>query len=108
MNKAVNLDREDFIIYCLLYAIDSDINIRKQYLAELSLKTDTVSFVKLYNLFQSQDKDIRLSCIKHNKETYIKSIEDISLFIKDLCKTFFSDNRHQDIKESVIKTLEKI
>ena len=53
-----NMKREECLIYCLLYAIDAA-NIKKQNLVQMSLKTDTVSFVKMYNIIQQQDETTR-------------------------------------------------
>ena len=48
------MNREEYLVYCLLYAIDAA-NVKKQNLVQMSLKVDTAIFVKIYNIIQQQD-----------------------------------------------------
>jgi hypothetical protein len=81
------MNREEYLIYCLLYAIDAA-NVKKQNLVQMALKTDSVNFVKTYNLIQQHDeatrKDIIASCrndfdknelIEEIKNTFLLELE---------------------------------
>ncbi|MBO5956129.1 MAG: hypothetical protein J6Q39_01075 [Bacteroidales bacterium] len=77
------MNREEYLIYCLLYAIDAA-NVKKQNLVQMALKTDSVDFVKIYNLIQQHDeatrKDIIVSCRKDfDKNELIEEIKNTFL-----------------------------
>lgn len=78
-----DMNREEYLIYCLLYAIDAA-NVKKQNLVQMALKTDSVDFVKIYNLIQQHDeatrKDIIASCRKDfDKNELIEKIKNTFL-----------------------------
>lgn len=78
-----DMNREEYLIYCLLYAIDAA-NVKKQNLVQMALKTDSVDFVKIYNLIQQHDeatrKDIIASCRKDfDKNELIEEIKNTFL-----------------------------
>lgn len=75
------MNKEDFMIYYLLYAIDMS-NVRKQNLSQIALKTDTTNFVRIYNIIQQHDEPTRKSIIesllkKFNKNDLIEEIKNI-------------------------------
>ena len=72
------MNREEYLIYCLLYAIDA-VNVKKQNLVQMALKTDSVSFVKIYNLIQQHDEATRVNIIASMQNDFDKNelIEEI-------------------------------
>ena len=92
------MNREEYLIYCLLYAIDAA-NIKKQNLVQMSLKVDTVSFVKVYNLIQQHDEETRKNIIANHADLYDKKemIEEIKI-------TFLSE-LEPSIQEKICKYL---
>ena len=92
------MNREEYLIYCLLYAIDVA-NVKKQNLVQMALKTDSVSFVKIYNLIQQQDEATRKNIIASMQNDFDK--EDL---IEEIKNTFLSE-LDLSIQESVIEVL---
>ena len=92
------MNREEYLVYCLLYAIDAA-NIKKQNLVQMSLKVDTVSFVKVYNLIQQHDEETRKNIIANHADLYDKKemIEEIKI-------TFLSE-LEPSIQEKICKYL---
>ena len=72
------MNKEEYLIYCLLYAIDAE-NVKKQNLVQMALKTDSVSFVKIYNLIQQHDEAVRKNIIASMQNDFDKNelIEEI-------------------------------
>ena len=72
------MNKEEYLIYCLLYAIDAA-NVKKQNLVQMALKTDSVSFVKIYNLIQQHDEAVRKNIIASMQNDFDKNelIEEI-------------------------------
>ena len=95
---SVIMNREEYLIYCLLYAIDAA-NVKKQNLVQMALKTDSVSFVKIYNLIQQQDEATRKNIIASMQNDFDK--EDL---IEEIKNTFLSE-LDLSIQESVIEVL---
>mgnify|MGYP003391785950 CR=1 FL=1 len=96
--KTPNMKREEFLIYYLLYAIDAA-SIKKQNLVQMALKTDAVTFVRIYNIIQQQDETARKSIITSNLNNFNKEeiIEEIkNVFLKDF---------EIEIQEAVVKAL---
>ena len=92
------MKREEFLIYYLLYAIDAA-GIKKQNLVQMALKTDAVTFVRIYNIIQQQDETVRKSIITSNLNNFNKEeiIEEIkNVFLKDF---------EIEIQEAVVKAL---
>ena len=92
------MNREEYLIYCLLYAIDAA-NVKKQNLVQMALKTDSVSFVKIYNLIQQHDEATRKNIIASMQNDFDK--EDL---IEEIKNTFLSE-LDLSIQESVIEVL---
>ena len=95
---SVIMNREEYLIYCLLYAIDAA-NVKKQNLVQMALKTDSVSFVKIYNLIQQQDEATRKNIIASMQNDFDK--EDL---IEEIKNTFLLEFE-TSIQESVIEVL---
>lgn len=92
------MNKEEFLIYCLLYAVDAA-GVKKQNLVQMSLKVDTVSFVKIYNLIQQHDEATRKKIIATCKKDFNKNelIEGI--------KNTFLIELETSIQESVVEVL---
>lgn len=93
-----NMNREEYLIYCLLYAIDAA-NVKKQNLVQMALKTDSVTFVKIYNLIQQHDEAIRKNIIASMQNDFDK--EDL---IEEIKNTFLMEFE-TSIQESVVDIL---
>ena len=94
----LSMNREEYLIYCLLYAIDAA-NVKKQNLVQMSLKVDTVNFVKIYNVIQQQDEATRKNVIAKHADLY-----DKNEMIEEIKNTFLSE-LDPSIQESVCKYL---
>lgn len=79
------MNKDDFMIYYLLYAIDMS-NVRKQNLAQIALKTDATNFVRIYNIIQQHDESTRKSIIESSLKKFDR--KDLSEEIKN---TFLTD-----------------
>ena len=79
------MNKDDFMIYYLLYAIDMS-NVKKQNLAQIALKTDTMNFVRIYNIIQQHDESTRKSIIESSLKKFDRN--DLSEEIKN---TFLTD-----------------
>ena len=95
---SVIMNREEYLIYCLLYAIDAA-NVKKQNLVQMALKTDSVNFVKIYNLIQQHDEATRKNIIASMQNDFDK--EDL---IEEIKNTFLMEFE-TSIQESVVRTL---
>ena len=92
------MNREEYLVYCLLYAIDAA-NVKKQNLVQMSLKVDTVNFVKIYNVIQQQDEATRKNVIAKHADLY-----DKKEMIEEIKNTFLSE-LDPSIQESICKYL---
>jgi hypothetical protein len=92
------MNKKEYLIYCLLYAIDAA-NVKKQNLVQMALKTDSVDFVKIYNLIQQHDEATRKNIIASCQNDFDKNelIEEI--------KNIFLSELETSIQESVIEVL---
>ena len=92
------MNKVEYLIYCLLYAIDAA-NVKKQNLVQMALKTDSVDFVKIYNLIQQHDEATRKNIIASCQNDFDKNelIEEI--------KNIFLSELETSIQESVIEVL---
>lgn len=92
------MNKKEYLIYCLLYAIDAA-NVKKQNLVQMALKTDSVDFVKTYNLIQQHDEATRKNIIASCQNDFDKNelIEEI--------KNIFLSELETSIQESVIEVL---
>lgn len=80
------MNKEEFLIYCLLYAVDAA-GVKKQNLVQMSLKADAVVFVKIYNMIQQQDETTRKSLLDSMLKSFNKNeiIEDVkNTFLLDM------------------------
>lgn len=92
------MNKEEFLIYCLLYAVDAA-GVKKQNLVQMSLKVDTVSFVKIYNIIQQQDEVTRKKIIATCKKDFNKNE-----LIEEIKNTFLME-LETSIQESVVEVL---
>lgn len=79
------MNKDDFMIYYLLYAIDIS-NVKKQNLSQIALKTDATNFVRIYNIIQQHDESTRKSIIESSLKKFDR--KDLSEEIKN---TFLTD-----------------
>lgn len=79
------MNKDDFMIYYLLYAIDMS-NVKKQNLSQIALKTDATNFVRIYNIIQQHDESTRKSIIESSLKKFDRN--DLSEEIKN---TFLTD-----------------
>lgn len=93
------MNREEYLIYCLLYAIDAA-DVKKQNLVQMALKVDAVNFVRIYNLIQQHDEETRMSVITSNLNVFNK--DDI----KEEIRNIFLADMESDIQESVVEVLD--
>ncbi len=92
------MNREEYLIYCLLYAIDAA-NVKKQNLVQMALKTDSVDFVKIYNLIQQHDETTRKDVIASCQNDFNKCE-----IIEEIKNTFLSE-LEISIQENIIEVL---
>ena len=67
-----NLSREEFEIYCILFAADADFDITRQELIAIGAHTDPQLFVRMYNGFEADSNTERSKTIEECKASYIK------------------------------------
>ena len=92
------MNREEYLIYCLLYAIDAA-NVKKQNLVQMALKTDSVNFVEIYNLIQQHDEATRKNIIASMQNDF-----DKNEIVEEIKNTFLMEFE-TSIQESVVGTL---
>ncbi len=92
------MNKEEFLIYCLLYAVDAA-GVKKQNLVQMSMKVDTVSFVKIYNIIQQQDEATRKNIIVSCQNDF-----DKNELIEEIKNTFLIE-LETSIQESVVEVL---
>ncbi len=92
------MNKEEYLIYCLLYAIDAA-NVKKQNLVQMALKADTVDFVKIYNLIQQHDEATRKNIIASLQNDF-----DKNELIEEIKNTFLSEF-DASIQESIVEVL---
>ena len=92
------MNREEYLVYCLLYAIDAA-NVKKQNLVQMALKTDIVNFVKIYNLIQQHDEATRNNIIAS-----MQNVFDKNEIIEEIKNTFLME-LETSIQESVVEVL---
>ena len=93
------MEKKEFLIYCLLYAVDAA-GVKKQNLVQMSLKTDAIVFVKIYNMIQQQDETIRKSLL----DSMLKSFNKNEV-IEDIKNTFLLD-MEPSLQENIIESLD--
>ena len=92
------MNKEEFLIYCLLYAVDAA-GVKKQNLVQMSLKADAVVFVKMYNMIQQQDEAARKSLL----DSMLKSFNKNEI-IEDMKNTFLLD-MESSLQENIIDVI---
>lgn len=92
------MNKEEFLIYCLLYAVDAA-DVKKQNLVQMALKADAVVFVKIYNMIQQQDEATRKSLL----DSMLKSFNKNEV-IEDIKNTFLLD-MEPSLQENIIESL---
>lgn len=92
------MNKEEFLIYCLLYAVDAA-GVKKQNLVQMSLKVDAVVFVKIYNMIQQQDETTRKSLLNSMLKSYNKNE-----IIGDMKNTFLLD-MEPSLQENIIDVI---
>ena len=93
------MNKEEFLIYCLLYAVDAA-DVKKQNLVQMALKADAVVFVKIYNMIQQQDEAARKSLL----DSMLKSFNKNEV-IEDIKNTFLLD-MEPSLQENIIESLD--
>lgn len=93
-----DMNREEYLIYCLLYAIDAA-NVKKQNLVQMALKTDSVDFVKTYNLIQQHDEATRKNIIASYQNDF-----DKNELIEEIKNTFLLE-LETSVQESIVEVL---
>ena len=93
-----DMNREEYLIYCLLYAIDAA-NVKKQNLVQMALKTDSVDFVKIYNLIQQHDEATRKNIIASYQNDF-----DKNELIEEIKNTFLLE-LETSVQESIVEVL---
>lgn len=94
------MKKSEFLIYCLLYAVDAAY-VKKQNLVQMSLKVDTVTFVKIYNLIQQHDETTRKEIISSMLNDYNKNE-----LIEEIKNTFLLE-LETSIQESIVDILNR-
>ena len=92
------MNKEEFLIYCLLYAVDAA-GVKKQNLVQMSLKADAVAFVKIYNMIQQQDEAARKSLLNSMLKSFNKNE-----IIEDMKSTFLLDMK-SSLQENIIDVI---
>ena len=93
-----DMNREEYLIYCLLYAIDAA-NVKKQNLVQMALKTDSVNFVKTYNLIQQHDEATRKNIIASYQNDF-----DKNELIEEIKNTFLLE-LESSVQENIVEVL---
>ena len=93
-----DMNREEYLIYCLLYAIDAA-NVKKQNLVQMALKTDSVNFVKTYNLIQQHDEATRKDIIASCRNDF-----DKNELIEEIKNTFLLE-LESSVQENIVEVL---
>ena len=92
------MNKKEYLIYCLLYAIDAA-NVKKQNLVQMALKTDSVDFVKIYNLIQQHDEATRKNIIASFQNDF-----DKNELVEEIKNTFLLE-LESSVQESVTVVL---
>ena len=92
------MNREEYLIYCLPYAIDAA-NVKKQNLVHMALKTDSVNFVKTYNLIQQHDEATRKNIIASYQNDF-----DKNELIEEIKNTFLLE-LETSVQENIVEVL---
>lgn len=97
--------KNEFQVFCLLYAFSLDVKLKKQNLANFALCVDPEMFVRLYNIFESYDNVTKESVFDKNKLIFLSSEYESETFIEEFRNIFFNDEVYNDIEKSVVAIL---
>lgn len=100
------LTKEEFEIYCLLFAADADFDITRQDLIAVSAHVDPVTFIQVYNRFELENNGKRLEVISEHKKLHVK--DDKDRFFDGMKSRFSPNDTFSAIEKSVFKTLKNI
>lgn len=76
------MNKSEFLIYCLLYTVDLDVNFKKQNLVAIAENLNAVTFVKIYNAIQQHDEATRQEVIEYNKVKHSLTDEEVKSFVE--------------------------
>lgn len=102
------LSKDEFKIYCLLYAFSLDAGLKKQSLVQLALCVDAEMFVKMYNIFESLDAEGKRSMLENNRFVFTASVEMKEAFLDDLRNTFFLDENLKKMELLVMSLIDEL
>lgn len=102
------LSKDEFKVYCLLYAFSLDASLKKQNLVQLALCVDTEMFVKMYNVFESLDDEGKRSLLENNRYAFAASLEMKEAFLEDVRNTFFLDENLKIMELSVMSLIDEL
>lgn len=102
------LTREEFLIYCLLYAEENSFNFTKRDLIAMMSNVEPEDFMRVYNRFVMEFESDRLQVIEQHKALYINDMSDKMSFYEDLKKMFFFEERFVLTGNNVIKILDTV
>ena len=102
------LTKEEFEIYCLLFAANSDFNITRNELIEIGAEVEPTTFMKVYEHFQMDNDMQRTETIMQHKKLYIANDAEKQALIDEMKKVFFSDGKFDATERSVFSILRKL
>lgn len=102
------LSKEEFEIYCLFIAANADFNITKQELIAMGANSNPEMYVRIYNLFESQNDVERIETIRVCKEMHIKDELDRQNLFDRMKRVFFADKKFAGAEQSVFTMLRKL
>ncbi len=102
------LNREEFQVYCLLYAFSLNKSLKKQHLVNFALCVDAEMFVRVYNVFENCTEQIRKQTVFYNINALSLKNNEINDLLNAMRDTFFSDKSYCEIESLVISTLQKV
>ena len=99
---------EEFRVYCLLYASESDFNIPRQELIAVGSVIEPELFIRVYNRYEMDPESKRKSVISEHKELFINCLLEKTAFIESIRTTFFSVRGHDEMESIVMNFLNEI
>ncbi len=104
----MTLSKEEFEIYCLFIAANADFNITKQELIAMGANSNPEMYVRIYNLFESQNDVERIETIRVCKEMHIKDELDRQNLFDRMKRVFFADKKFAGAEQSIFTMLRKL
>ncbi|MGN0033729.1 MAG: hypothetical protein ACI358_08160 [Candidatus Limimorpha sp.] len=99
---------EEFRIYCLLYASNSDFNITRQELIAVGSVVDPEVFIRVYNRYEMDTEAKKKTVIDEHKNLFISCPAEKSDFIESVRRRFFSVSGHDEMESIVLGFLNEI